>query len=136
MLVDDHEVVRTCVRGMLEAAGGISVVGEAATVGEAVAQARRTGPDVVVMDVRLAGGSGIDATREIRAERPETRVLMLTSFADGEAALASVMAGASGYVLKQIRGGQLVQAIRAVGQGGSWPLALKAGAEISSNRPA
>jgi len=80
---------------------------------------QRARPDVVVMDVRLADGSGIEATREIRARRPQTQVLMLTSFADDEALFASIMAGASGYVLKQVRGGELVRAIRAVGQGES-----------------
>lgn len=119
MLVDDHEVVRRGVRSMLEAAGGIRVVAEAAAVDDAVAQATRVRPDVVVMDVRLAGGSGIEATREIRARRPETRVIMLTSFDDDEALFASIMAGASGYVLKQIRGGELVRAIRTVGEGRS-----------------
>jgi DNA-binding NarL/FixJ family response regulator len=119
MLVDDHEVVRSGLRTMLEATGDMRVVGEAATVADAIALAERIGPDVIVMDVRLADGSGIEATREIRARRPETRVLMLTSFADDEALFASIMAGASGYVLKQIRGGDLVRAIRSVGQGQS-----------------
>jgi two-component system response regulator DevR len=119
MLVDDHEVVRSGLRAMLEAGGDIRIVAEAGAVREAVAEAARVRPDVVVMDVRLADGSGIEATREIRAGRPETRVLMLTSFADDEALFASIMAGASGYVLKQIRGGELVRAIRAVGQGQS-----------------
>jgi two-component system response regulator DevR len=119
MLVDDHEVVRSGLRTMLEAAGDIRVVAEAGTVAEAVAEAERVRPDLVVMDVRLADGSGIEATREIRTRRPETRVLMLTSFADDEALFASIMAGASGYVLKQIRGGELVRAIRAVGEGRS-----------------
>ena len=86
---------------------------------EAIAQAERAQPEVVVMDVRLADGSGIEATREIRARRPETQVLMLTSFADDEALFASIMAGASGYVLKQIRGGDLERAIRSVAQGQS-----------------
>jgi DNA-binding NarL/FixJ family response regulator len=95
------------------------VAGEAATVAAAIALAAQIRPDVIVMDVRLADGSGIEATREIRARRPETRVLMLTSFADDEALFASIMAGASGYVLKQIRGGDLVRAIRAVGRGQS-----------------
>src|SRR5205085_1014270 len=95
------------------------VVAEAGTVVEAITQAERTRPDVIVMDVRLADGSGIEATREIRARRPETNVLMLTSFADDEALFASIMAGASGHVLKQIRGGDLVRAIRSVGQGQS-----------------
>ena len=84
---------------------------------EAIDEAARTRPDVVVMDVRLADGSGIEATREIRADRPETKVLMLTSFADDEALFASIMAGASGYVLKQVKGGELLRAIRAVGSG-------------------
>jgi two-component system response regulator DevR len=119
MLVDDHEVVRSGLRAMLEAAGDIRVVAEAGTVAEAIIQADRAHPDLVVMDVRLADGSGIEATREVRARRPETQVLMLTSFADDEALFASIMAGASGYVLKQIRGGELVRAIRAVGRGQS-----------------
>ena len=119
MLVDDHEVVRSGLKTMLEAAGDVRVVAEAGTVKDAIIQADRTKPDVIVMDVRLADGSGIEATREIRAQRPETKVLMLTSFADDEALFASIMAGASGYVLKQIRGGDLVRAIRSVGQGQS-----------------
>jgi two-component system, NarL family, response regulator DevR len=119
MLVDDHEVVRSGLRAMLEAAGDMRVVAEAGTVADAIAEAERVVPDVIVMDVRLADGSGIEATREIRARRPESRVLMLTSFADDEALFASIMAGASGYVLKQIRGGDLVRAIRSVGQGQS-----------------
>src|SRR6185437_15072161 len=97
----------------------IHVTTEAGTVREAIDEADRTRPDVVVMDVRLADGSGIEATREIRAKRPETQVLMLTSFADDEALFASLMAGAAGYVLKQVRGGELIRAIRAVGQGQS-----------------
>jgi len=119
MVVDDHEIVRDGVRALLEAADGISVVAEAGTVREAVAAAEQHRPDVVVMDVRLADGSGVEATREIRARRPETQVLMLTSFADDEALFASILAGASGYVLKQIRGGELLRAIRAVGDGRS-----------------
>ena len=119
MLVDDHEVVRSGIRAMLQANQDISVVAEAASVHDAVQQAAAVRPDIVVMDVRLADGSGIEATREIRAQRPETKVLMLTSFADDEALFASIMAGASGYVLKQIRGGELVRAIRAVGGGQS-----------------
>src|SRR5437879_9245426 len=119
MLVDDHEVVRSGLRTMLEATGDMRVVAEAATVADAIALAERIGPEVIVMDVRLADGSGIEATREIRARRPESRVIMLTSFADDEALFASIMAGASGYVLKQIRGSDLVRAIRSVGQGQS-----------------
>jgi two-component system response regulator DevR len=119
LLVDDHEVVRNGVRALIEANDDLTVVAEAGTVTEAVAQAERTKPDVVVMDVRLAGGSGIEATREIRARLEKTHVLMLTSFADDEALFASIMAGAAGYVLKQIRGGELVRAIREVGAGRS-----------------
>src|SRR5436190_11578837 len=119
MLVDDHEVVRSGLRSMLEAAGDIRVVAEAGTVREAVAEAARVRPDVIVMDVRLADGSGIEATREIRAARPETKVVMLTSFADDEALFASIMAGAAGYVLKQVRSNDLVRSIRAVAEGQS-----------------
>ncbi|HEX6349126.1 MAG TPA: response regulator transcription factor [Candidatus Dormibacteraeota bacterium] len=119
MVVDDHEVVRDGVRALLESAADLSVVAEAGTVREAVLLAAQERPDVVVMDVRLADGSGIEATREIRARRPETQVLMLTSFADDEALFASIMAGASGYVLKQIRGAKLLRAVRAVGAGRS-----------------
>jgi DNA-binding NarL/FixJ family response regulator len=119
MLVDDHEVVRSGVRALLQATDDIIVTAEAGTVREAVDEADRARPDVVVMDVRLADGSGIEATREIRARHPNTRVVMLTSFADDEALFASIMAGASGYVLKQVKGGELVRAIRTVGKGES-----------------
>jgi len=119
LLVDDHEVVRDGVKSLIDANDDLSVVAEAGTVAEAIAQAERTRPDVVVMDVRLADGSGIEATREIRARLEKTQVLMLTSFADDEALFASIMAGASGYVLKQIRGGELIRAIREIGAGKS-----------------
>jgi len=119
MLVDDHEVVRGGVRTLLQATDDIIVTAEAGTVREAVDEADRARPDVVVMDVRLADGSGIEATREIRARHPDTKVVMLTSFADDEALFASIMAGASGYVLKQVKGGELVRAIRTVGKGES-----------------
>jgi DNA-binding NarL/FixJ family response regulator len=119
LLVDDHEVVRSGVRALLQATDDIIVTAEAASVREAVDEADRTRPDVVVMDVRLADGSGIEATREIRARHPKTAVIMLTSFADDEALFASIMAGASGYVLKQVTGGELVRAIRTVGRGES-----------------
>ena len=119
LLVDDHEVVRDGVKSLINVNDDLTVVAEAATVREAVDQAVRTRPDVVVMDVRLADGSGIEATREIRAKLEKTQVLMLTSFADDEALFASIMAGAAGYVLKQIRGGELVRAIREVGAGRS-----------------
>ena len=119
MLVDDHEVVRQGIRALLEAAGGIVVAGEAGGVQEAVEVAASVRPDVVIMDVRLEDGSGIEATREIRAARPDTKVIILTSFADDEALFASIMAGAAGYVLKQVRGGELVRSVKTVAQGGS-----------------
>jgi len=119
LLVDDHEVVRDGVRALLHATDDIIVTAEAGSVREAVDEADRARPDVVVMDVRLVDGSGIEATREIRAKHPKTAVIMLTSFADDEALFASIMAGASGYVLKQVRGGELVRAIRTVGKGES-----------------
>ncbi len=119
MLVDDHEIVRDGIRAMLQAEDDIVVTTEAGSVREAVDEADRTRPDVIVMDVRLSDGSGIEATREIRAKLPKTRVLMLTSFADDEALFASIMAGASGYVLKQVKSGDLLRAIRAVGSGES-----------------
>jgi two-component system, NarL family, response regulator DevR len=119
MLVDDHEIVRDGIRAMLEAQDDIVVTSEAGSVRDAIDEAARTRPDVIVMDVRLTDGSGIEATREIRAARPATKVLMLTSFADDEALFASIMAGASGYVLKQVKSGDLLRAIRAVGAGDS-----------------
>jgi two-component system, NarL family, response regulator DevR len=119
MLVDDHEIVRDGIKAMLDPYDDVVVTAQAGTVQEAIDEALRTRPDVVVMDVRLADGSGIEATREIRASHPEIKVLMLTSFADDEALFASIMAGASGYVLKQVRSGDLLRAIRAVGEGQS-----------------
>jgi DNA-binding NarL/FixJ family response regulator len=119
MLVDDHEVVRGGIRAMLQATDDIVVTAEAASVQQAIDEAARARPDVIVMDVRLTDGSGIEATRQIRADRPESKVLMLTSFADDEALFASIMAGASGYVLKQINAAELLRAIRAVGRGES-----------------
>jgi DNA-binding NarL/FixJ family response regulator len=119
LLVDDHEVVRSGVKALLQATDDIVVSGEAGSVREAIDEADRARPDVVVMDVRLIDGSGIEATREIRARHPKTKVVMLTSFADDEALFASIMAGASGYVLKQVKGGELVRAIRTVGRGES-----------------
>jgi two-component system response regulator DevR len=119
LLVDDHEVVRQGIRALLESAGGMVVSGEAGGVRESVEVAASVRPDVVVMDVRLVDGSGIEACREIRAARPDVKVVMLTSFADDEALFASIMAGASGYVLKQVRGDELVRSIRTVAEGGS-----------------
>ena len=119
LLVDDHEVVRSGVKALLQATEDIIVTAEASSIREAIDESDRTRPDVVVMDVRLADGSGIEATREIRAKHPKTAVVRLTSFADDEALFASIMAGASGYVLKQVRGGELVRAIRTIGRGES-----------------
>jgi two-component system, NarL family, response regulator DevR len=117
MLVDDHQVVRDGIKLLLIDTTDVGVCAEASSAREAVAVAAQALPDVIVMDVRLSDGSGIEATRDIRAARPQTSVLMLTSFADDEALFASIMAGAAGYVLKQIRGDELVRAIRAVGAG-------------------
>ena len=119
MLVDDHEIVRDGIKAMLQATDDVVVTAEAGSVREAIDEANRSRPDVIVMDVRLTDGSGIEATREIRAEHPKVRVLMLTSFADDEALFSSIMAGASGYVLKQVKSGELLRAIRAVGKGES-----------------
>jgi len=119
LIVDDHEVVRRGIRDLLSASADLVVVGEADTPARALREAQRTRPHVVVMDVRLAEESGIEATRAIRAALPEVQVLMLTSFADDEALFAAVMAGAAGYVLKQIRGDDLVRGIREVGAGRS-----------------
>jgi DNA-binding NarL/FixJ family response regulator len=119
MVVDDHEVVREGLVALLGRRPGFQVVAEASTVAEATAVAGRYEPDVVVMDVRLPDGSGIEACREIRADRPATRVVMLTSYPDEDAVLASVVAGASGYLLKQVRGRDLVAALESVGRGES-----------------
>ena len=118
MLVDDHEVVRQGLKAMLEAAG-MMVVAEAATVNDAIESASRSRPDVVVMDVQLADGSGVEATREIRDKHSDIRVIMLTSFSDDEALFASIMAGASGYVLKQVKSNDLLRSIQTVAEGGS-----------------
>ena len=119
MLVDDHEVVREGLRTLLGRQKGMLVVGEAASAEEAIATAARAKPDVIVMDVRLPDGSGVEACRTIREARPETRVIMLTSYADDEALFASIVAGAAGYLLKQTRGQQVIEAITSVAQGRS-----------------
>ncbi len=118
-LVDDHEVVRQGLKTMIEAEGDLVVVGQAGTVEDAVRRVGFDSPDVVILDIRLPDGSGVEACREIRARWPEVNVLMLTSFADDEALFASIMAGASGYVLKQIKGSDLLDSIRKVGRGES-----------------
>ncbi len=119
LVVDDHEVVRQGLVALLDRRESFQVVAEAGTVAEAVEQAIRHEPDLVIMDVRLPDGSGIEACREIRAELPATRVVMLTSFPDEEAVLSAIVAGASGYLLKQIRARDLVAALEAVGRGES-----------------
>jgi len=118
-LLDDHEVVRQGLTALLETQPDLIVVGEAATAAEALARVPALRPDVAVLDVRLPDGNGVQVCRQLRAELPDLACLMLTSFADDEALFTSVMAGAAGYVLKELRGGDLVQAIRTVAAGGS-----------------
>jgi DNA-binding NarL/FixJ family response regulator len=118
-LVDDHEVVRRGVRELLENEDDIAVVGEAGTQEEALAKIPEVHPDVVLLDVRLPDGDGIEICREIRSSAPDIACLMLTSFADDEAFLGAVIAGASGYVLKQIRGNDLVTSVRRAARGES-----------------
>ena len=119
MLVDDHEIVRMGMRTLIEDQPDIVVLCEAATAAEAIAEADRCLPDLILMDVRLPDASGVEACREIRARHPDLRIIMLTSYPDDNAVMASIMAGASGYVLKQTRGRALIEAIRTVGAGGS-----------------
>jgi two-component system response regulator DevR len=119
LVVDDHEVVRQGLVSLLERREHFQVVAEAGTAAEAVEMARKFEPDLVVMDVRLPDGSGIEACREIRAEFPATRVVILTSYPDEEAVLSAIIAGASGYLLKQIRGRDLISALESVGRGES-----------------
>ena len=119
VIVDDHEVVREGLRAMLSRHNDIAVVGEAGTMKGAVIESCRLKPDVVLMDVRLPDGSGVDACRVIRDSCPATRVLFLSSYEDDEAVLAAVFGGASGYLLKQITAEGLMLAIRAVAQGQS-----------------
>ena len=118
-LLDDHQIVREGVRRLVEADGDLEVVGEAATAAEALARIGSSHPDVAVLDVRLPDGDGISVCREIRSRHPEVACLMLTSFADDEALAQAVMAGAGGYVLKQIQGNELVSSVRAVAAGHS-----------------
>jgi two-component system response regulator DevR len=118
-LLDDHEVVRRGVREMLEADGDIEVVGEAGTVEEALARIPPTHPQVAVLDVRLPDGDGVSVCRDIRSDHPEIQCLMLTSFADDEALMQAVVAGAAGYLLKQIRGTDIVDGVRRVARGES-----------------
>jgi DNA-binding NarL/FixJ family response regulator len=118
-LLDDHEIVRRGVKELLEAEPDIAVVGEAGTAGSALARIPALKPDVAVLDVRLPDGDGVTVCREIRSRMPEVACLMLTSFGDDEALFDAIMAGAAGYVLKQIRGTDLVGAVRTVASGES-----------------
>ncbi|HEV2370303.1 MAG TPA: response regulator transcription factor [Acidimicrobiales bacterium] len=118
-LLDDHEVVREGLRTLLDDAGDMAVVGEAATAAEALARIPAAQPQVAVLDVRLPDGSGVEVCREIRARMPEIACLMLTSFADDQALFDSILAGAAGYVLKQVRGSDLVGSVRQVAAGNS-----------------
>jgi DNA-binding NarL/FixJ family response regulator len=118
-LLDDHEVVRRGVRELLELDGDIEVVGEAGTAEEAYGRIPATSPNVAVLDVRLPDGNGVEVCREIRSRHPEIQCLMLTSFADDEALFDAIMAGAAGYVLKQVRGNELVDSVRRVAAGQS-----------------
>ena len=118
-LLDDHELVRQGIRRVLESSGEIDVVGEGDTIATGTSQIRSLRPDVAVLDVRLPDGSGIEACRAIRSTDPGVRALILTSYDDDEALLAAIMAGAAGYVLKEIRGHDLVDAVRRVAAGQS-----------------
>lgn len=117
LLVDDHEVVRVGLKTMLDKHPDFDVVAEAGTPKEAVEKTKAHKPDVVVMDIRLKGGSGIEACEEIIAEMPETKVIMLTSYAEDEMLFSAIRAGAAGYVLKQIGGDDLIRAIESISRG-------------------
>jgi DNA-binding NarL/FixJ family response regulator len=119
MLVDDHEIVRRGLQSVLDRNPEISVVGEASSVETSIRESRRLKPDVVVMDLRLPDGSGVDACRQIRDEQPDVRVLILTSHADEDALFSAVLAGAAGYVLKDLDPSGIQKAIVTVGRGGS-----------------
>lgn len=119
LLLDDHEIVRRGLRELLESAGDLEVVAEAGTAEEALRRLPSAKPDVAVLDVRLPDGNGVEVCRDIRSTMPSVHCLMLTSYADDEALFDAIMAGASGYVLKQIKGAELVDAIRKVAAGQS-----------------
>jgi two-component system, NarL family, response regulator DevR len=118
-LLDDHEVVRRGLRELLESDGGLEVVGEAGTAEQALARIPPTKPDVAVLDVRLPDGDGIEVCREVRSRHPEVHCVMLTSYSDDEALLQAMLAGASGYIAKQITGADIVDAVRRVANGQS-----------------
>ena len=118
-LLDDHEVVRRGLRELFESEEDLTVVGEGATAQEALARVPASQPDVAVLDVRLPDGDGVEVCRDLRSAMPELKCLMLTSYADDEALFSAILAGASGYVLKQIKGSDLVSAVRRVAAGES-----------------
>jgi DNA-binding NarL/FixJ family response regulator len=118
-LLDDHEVVRRGLQELLEADGDLEVVGEAGTAAEALDRIPPTRPDVAVLDVRLPDGDGVEVCREVRSRHPEIQCLILTSFSDDEALFQAIMAGAAGYLLKQVKGNDLVDAVRRVASGQS-----------------
>jgi DNA-binding NarL/FixJ family response regulator len=118
-LMDDHEVVRRGIRDLLEQDGDIEVIGESGSAVEATARIPALHPDVAILDARLPDGSGIDVCRDVRSVDPSIRALILTSYEDDEALFAAIMAGAAGYVLKQIRGNDLVDTVRRVAAGQS-----------------
>ena len=117
LIVDDHEVVRVGLKAILDSTEGLTVVGEAGNARQAVEAVARWEPDVVVMDIRMPGEDGIAACREIRAKSPNTKVIMLTSYASEEEVVGAVLAGASGYVLKQVGSEKLIEAIKAAQEG-------------------
>ncbi|HEX9259626.1 MAG TPA: response regulator transcription factor [Acidimicrobiales bacterium] len=118
-LLDDHEIVRRGLRDLLEAEGDIEVIGESGSAVDAAGRIHALDPDVAVLDVRLPDGDGVTVCRDLRSRHPRTACLMLTSFADDEALFNAIMAGAAGYVLKQIRGNDLIEAVRKVAAGQS-----------------
>jgi DNA-binding NarL/FixJ family response regulator len=118
-LLDDHQIVREGVRSLLEGVEDLEVVGEGGTAAEALARIPATHPDVAVLDVQLPDGNGVEVCREIRSDHPGTQCLMLTSFADDEALFEAILAGASGYLLKQVRGTDIIDAVRRAAAGES-----------------
>jgi DNA-binding NarL/FixJ family response regulator len=138
-LVDDHEIVRRGIADLINAERDLEVVGESATVERTLGRVSATRPDVVVLDVRLPDGSGIDLCRDILSVLPETKCLILTAYDDDHASVAAVMAGASGYVLKDIRGQRLIEGIRAVAEGKSLmrqDVAQRVVQDLTSSAPA
>ncbi len=134
LLADDHDLVRGGLKAALRAHADFSVVGEARDGREAVREAKRLNPSLVVMDIRMPGMSGIEACREIREAQPEVNVLILTSFSDDKAVMSAIVAGAAGFVLKDVQSAELIKAMRAVGRGGKTLDATSAAAVIEHVR--